>query len=117
MAHTVIVPESRQTNLLLALVTKRLAEQLQRIANALTTYVIAAAVKLHTGSMHHSLAVDFQGHPETNGSHGFARHSAARPKVSGKTAFFPRNDRPYGWKCEAFQTEIALGFLAIEKML
>ena len=68
MAHTVIVPESRQTNLLLALVTKRLAEQLQRIANALTTYVIATAVKLHTGSMHHSLAVDFQGHPETNGS-------------------------------------------------
>ena len=50
VAHTVIVPESRQTNLLLALVTKRLAEQLQRIANALTTYVIAAAVKLHTGS-------------------------------------------------------------------
>ena len=23
-----------------------------------------------------------------------ARHSAARPKVSEKTAFFPRNDRP-----------------------
>ena len=36
------------------------------------------------------------------------RHSAARPKVSGKTAFFPRNDRPYGLKCEAFQTENAL---------
>ncbi len=33
---------------------------------------------------------------------------AARPKVSGKTAFFPRNDRPYGLKCAAFQTEIAL---------
>ena len=80
MAHTVIVPESRQTNLLLALVTKRLAEQLQRIANALTTYVIAAAVKLHTGSMHHSLAVDFQGHSETNGSHGFTRHSALAPQ-------------------------------------
>ncbi len=37
------------------------------------------------------------------------RHSAARPKVSGKTALFPRNDRPYGLKCEAFQTENALG--------
>ncbi len=37
------------------------------------------------------------------------RHSAARPKVSGKTAFFPRNDRPYGLKRAAFQTEIALG--------
>ena len=36
------------------------------------------------------------------------RHSAARPKVSGKTAFFPRNDRPYGLKCTAFQTENAL---------
>ena len=37
------------------------------------------------------------------------QHSAARPKVSGKTAFFPRNDRPYGLKCTAFQTENALG--------
>lgn len=64
MAHTVIVPESRQTNLLLALVTKRLAEQLQRIANTMTTYVIAAAVKLHTGSMHHSLAVNFKATPK-----------------------------------------------------
>ena len=36
------------------------------------------------------------------------RHSAVRPKVSGKTAFFPRNDRPYGSKCKAFQTENAL---------
>ncbi|MDM8215646.1 hypothetical protein QUW15_05695 [Desulfovibrio piger] len=36
------------------------------------------------------------------------RHSAARPKVSGKTALFPRNDRPYGLKCKAFQTENAL---------
>ena len=36
------------------------------------------------------------------------QHSAARPKVSGKTALFPRNDRPYGLKCEAFQTENAL---------
>ena len=36
------------------------------------------------------------------------RHSAARPKVSGKTAFFPRNDRPYGLKRAAFQTEKAL---------
>ena len=36
------------------------------------------------------------------------RHSAARPKVSGETALFPRNDRPYGLKCEAFQTENAL---------
>ena len=37
-----------------------------------------------------------------------AADSAARPKVSGKTALFPRNDRPYGLKCKAFQTEIAL---------
>ena len=34
--------------------------------------------------------------------------SAARPEASEKTAFFPRNDRPYGLKCEAFQTENAL---------
>ena len=39
-----------------------------------------------------------------------ALERAARPKVSGKTALFPRNDRPYGLKCEAFQTEIALWF-------
>ncbi|WP_300809479.1 hypothetical protein, partial [uncultured Desulfovibrio sp.] len=38
------------------------------------------------------------------------QHSAARPKVSGKTAFFPRNDRPYCLKCTAFQTENALGW-------
>ena len=31
-----------------------------------------------------------------------------RPKVSGKTVLFPRNDRPYGLKRTAFQTEIAL---------
>ena len=36
------------------------------------------------------------------------RHSAARPKVSGKTAFFPRNARPYGLKFNAVQTENAL---------
>ncbi|MDM8217234.1 hypothetical protein QUW15_13890, partial [Desulfovibrio piger] len=36
------------------------------------------------------------------------QHSAARPKVSGKTALFPRNDRPYGLKRTAFQTENAL---------
>ncbi|MDM8215961.1 hypothetical protein QUW15_07330, partial [Desulfovibrio piger] len=36
------------------------------------------------------------------------RHSAARPKASGKTAFFPRNDRPYDLKRAAFQTEKAL---------
>ena len=36
------------------------------------------------------------------------RQHSARPKVSGKTALFPRNDRPYGLKCEAFQTENAL---------
>ena len=41
------------------------------------------------------------------GENARRRHSAARPKVSGKTAFFPRNDRPYGLKCKAFQTEIA----------
>ena len=43
-----------------------------------------------------------------NGKNPRRRHSAARPKVSGKTALFPRNDRPYGLKCKAFQTEIAL---------
>ena len=37
------------------------------------------------------------------------RHSATRPKVSGKTALFPRNDRPYGLKRTAFQTENAPG--------
>ncbi len=31
------------------------------------------------------------------------QHSAARPKVSGKTAFFLRNDRPYGLKRNALQ--------------
>ena len=35
------------------------------------------------------------------------RHSAARPKVSGKSAVFLRNDRPYGLKRTAFQTENA----------
>ena len=43
------------------------------------------------------------------------RHSAARPKVNGKTALFPRNDRPYGLKCEAFQTENALERFNFEK--
>ena len=28
--------------------------------------------------------------------------------MSGKTALFPRNDRPYGWKREVFPTENAL---------
>ena len=45
-----------------------------------------------------------------NGWNARRRHSASRPEVSGKTAFFPRNDRPYGLKCKAFQTEIALDF-------
>ena len=39
------------------------------------------------------------------------REAAAqrRPAQSErKTAFFPRNDRPYGLKREAFQTEIVL---------
>ncbi|WP_299396112.1 hypothetical protein, partial [uncultured Desulfovibrio sp.] len=31
-------------------------------------------------------------------------------KVSGKTAFFPRNDRPYGLERAAFQTKNALRF-------
>ena len=31
--------------------------------------------------------------------------SAARPEVSGENALFPRNDRPYGWKCTVFQAE------------
>ena len=33
---------------------------------------------------------------------------AARLNVNGKPALFPRNDRPYGWKCTVFQTENAL---------
>ncbi|MCI7568761.1 MAG: hypothetical protein MSH25_05225, partial [Desulfovibrio sp.] len=45
------------------------------------------------------------------GENARRRHSAARPKVSGKTALFPRNDRPYGLKCKAFQTKNALGGL------
>ena len=36
-----------------------------------------------------------------------AVHSAARPGVSEKIAFFPRNDRPYDLKRSAFQTENA----------
>ena len=36
------------------------------------------------------------------------RHSAARSKVSRKTAFFPRNARPYGLEREAFQREMLL---------
>ncbi|MCI7569182.1 MAG: hypothetical protein MSH25_07470 [Desulfovibrio sp.] len=42
------------------------------------------------------------------GENARRRHNAARPEVSGKIAFFPRNDRPYGLKRAAFQTEIAL---------
>ena len=37
----------------------------------------------------------------------------ARPRVSGKTALFPRNDRPYGLKCEAFQTKNTLWILSL----
>ena len=33
------------------------------------------------------------------------QHSAARSELSGKTALFPRNDRPYGLKRTAFQSE------------
>ena len=33
--------------------------------------------------------------------------SAARPELCGKTALFPRNDRPHGLKRAAFQTENA----------
>ncbi|MCI7568358.1 MAG: hypothetical protein MSH25_03135, partial [Desulfovibrio sp.] len=44
------------------------------------------------------------------------QHSAARPKVSGKTALFPRNDRPYGLKCEAFQTKNALDFFSMPEI-
>ncbi|MDM8216131.1 hypothetical protein QUW15_08220 [Desulfovibrio piger] len=44
-----------------------------------------------------------------------AASSAARPKVSGKTVFFSRNDRPYGLKCEAFQTKNALERFTFEK--
>ena len=32
---------------------------------------------------------------------------AVRPELSGKTALFPRHDRPYGLKRNAFQTEQA----------
>ncbi len=38
------------------------------------------------------------------------RHSATRPKPSGMTVFFPRNDRPYGLEREAVQTENALSW-------
>ena len=38
-----------------------------------------------------------------------ARHSATRLEVGAMP--FPRNDRPYGLKCEAFQTENALMLL------
>ena len=37
-----------------------------------------------------------------------AAASVALPKVSGKSVLFPRNDRPYGLKWEAFQTENVL---------
>ena len=43
------------------------------------------------------------------------RHSTARPKVSGKTALFPRNDRPYVLGCETLQTEKALERFNFEK--
>ena len=49
------------------------------------------------------------------GENARRRHSAARPEVSGKTAFFPRNDRPYGLKRAAFQTEVALERFTFEK--
>ena len=39
---------------------------------------------------------------------------AARPE-GGKTVFFPQDDRPYGLKCAAFQTEIALERFTFEK--
>ena len=44
----------------------------------------------------------------SNNRQRFPRGAAARPKMSGKTAFFPQNDRPYGVERAAFQTEIAL---------
>lgn len=43
-----------------------------------------------------------------NGKTRGARCNAARPKTSGKTAFFPRSDRSYGLEREAFQTQKAL---------
>ncbi|MCI7567768.1 MAG: hypothetical protein MSH25_00095, partial [Desulfovibrio sp.] len=46
------------------------------------------------------------------GENARRQHSAARPEVSGKTALFPRNDRPYGLKRAAFQTEIALKYIS-----
>lgn len=36
------------------------------------------------------------------------QHSAVRPELVGTTAFFARNDSPYGLKCFTFQTEKAL---------
>ena len=50
-----------------------------------------------------------------NGENARRRHSAARPEVSGKTAFFPRNDRPYGLKRVAFQTKNALEYFSLER--
>ncbi|MCI7568814.1 MAG: hypothetical protein MSH25_05495, partial [Desulfovibrio sp.] len=35
--------------------------------------------------------------------------------MSGKTALFPQNDRPYGLKCAAFQTKIAPERFTFEK--
>ena len=40
------------------------------------------------------------------GENARRRHSAARPKVSGKTALFPRNDRPYGLERERFKLKM-----------
>ena len=80
MAHVVIVPESGQTNLLLALVTECFAQQLQRIANTLTPYSVAATLKLHTGGLHRGLAVCLQCHAKTHRPHGLAWHSAAWPR-------------------------------------
>ena len=36
--------------------------------------------------------------------------SAARPELSGNTALFPLNERPYGLRCKAFQTENDPGY-------
>ena len=38
-----------------------------------------------------------------------------QPEVNGKTEFFPRNDRPYGLKYEAFQPENALKDMLLTK--
>ena len=49
---------------------------------------------------------------------GRGRRAEGRDETrGGKNAFFPRNDRPYGLKRAAFQTEIALMFAPVNIVL